>query len=375
MELYAVKGFPENYTRKVTAVLSAMSMTDMKKLLLVGSASMRSQIYAGDYDAIEKVRFVSAETTKSKLKDIVKRLRSIPDTYISDIKCGEAVDWSIFRRNARVEDGKVMDFFAQESKTKVDELKAKNVISPKEAKDSIQMLDDADTALEFLKARKEIKFSTLRWTPTDILQGFLEYRGHRFDLDDAIESGGMIKIDVISDINDRYTEFSVIYDIVDKKGKRLTNVPSNLLRSLQEDILYYNSTDPFKAVKRMFALAKAEKKYKVAELLVPILNSDLGRLYQIIGDMKTLHTLLGFPSKPLGKIREQLDEMRARFGNIYLLRDFLRSEHDIIGLIETILKSPETTMEHKIESLIEKLSVILNKSTVKLIGDLGKKLK
>lgn len=375
MELYATKGFPENYTQKVIAVLSAMSMTDMKKLLLVGSASMRSQIYAGDYDAIEKVRFTTADDIAERLRDIVKRVRDIPETYISDIKCGEVVDWSVFRPNARVEDGKVKDFSVQESKTKIDELRSKKVISPKEAKDSIDVLDDADTALEFLEARKTIKFSTLRWKPVDVLNQFLEYRGQRFELTDAIESGGMLKLDVISNINDRFTEFSVIYDLVDKKGKRLTNVPSNLIRSLQEDVFYYSDVEPFKALKRMFALAKAQKKYKIAELLVPILNSDLGRLYQIIGDLKTLHSLLERPQNPLKQIKEQLDDVRARLGNIYLLKDYLSKEHHIIGWIETILVSPPSTMKRKLEELIETLQVILNQSTVKLVKEMGKKLK
>lgn len=375
MELYSQKGFPENYTKQVIDVLSAMSMTGLKKLLLVGSASMRSQIYAGDYDAIEKVRFTSGEEIAENLRDIIKRLRVLPETYIGDIKCGEAMEWSVFRPNARVEDGKIMDFAIKESQTKIDELRSKNVISPKEAKDSIELLEDADTAVEFLEAKKSIKFSTLRWKPVDILNGFLDYRGHRFELKDAVKSGGMIKIDVISNVSDRFTEFSVIYDLVDKKGKRLTNVPTNLIRSLQEDIIYYNDADPFKALKRMFALAKAERKYKVAEALVPILNSDLGRLYQIIGDLKTLSSLMERPQKPLDEIKDQLDEMRHRFGNIYMLRDFLKQEGDVLGWIETILKSPPTTIDNKLEKLIELLQVILNKATVKLVGEMGKKLK
>lgn len=373
MELYATKSFPENYSRKVLGVLEAMSMTGLKKLLLVGSASIRSQLYSGDFDAIEKVRMSPSEVA-SHLKDIVKRLRVIPETYIGDIKCGEEPSWSVFSRSARVEDGKVMDFSIKQSQTVIDKLLKDKVISPKEAKDSIKLLEDADTAMEFLEARKTIKFSTLRWKPADILQGFLEYRGHRFELEDAIESGGLLKLDVVSNIEDRFTEFSVIYDLVDKKGKRLTNVPTNIVRSLQEDIIYYNDADPFKAVKRMYALSKVSKLTKVASILVPILNSDLGRLYQIIGDLKTLLSLLERPSTPIKDIKEQLDNMRMRMGNIYQLRDFLSAEHEILGWIETIMKSPTSTMKRKLEGLIEKLQVILNKNTVKIVDGLGKKL-
>jgi len=375
MELYANKTYPDNYSGRVLSVLAAMSMTDMKKLVLVGSSSIRSQIYAGDFDAIEKVKLTDPNEIVEKLRNIVKKLRVVPETFIGDIKCGEEPKWSVFRDSARVEDGEVLDFAVKESQTRVDELLRANVISQKEAKESLELLEDADSALEFLDARKIIKFSTLRWKPSDILQGFLDYRGHRFKLTDAIMSGGMLKIDAISNVEDRFTEFSVIYDLVDKKNKRLTNVPSNVVRSLQEDVLYYNDADPFKALKRMFALSKAERKQKVAELLVPVLNSDLGRLYQIIGDLKTLRSLLERPVKPLKEIRSQLDDMKQRFGNIYMVRDFLRSEPTIIGWVETILKSPSSTMERKLNVLIEKLQVILNKSTVTILDSIVKKIK
>lgn len=374
MELYANKSFPENYSQKVIQVLEAMSMTGMKKLRLVGSASIRSQLYAGDFDAIETVKLSPSEIA-SQLKSIVKKLRGLPETYIGDIKCGEEPSWSVFSPSARVEEGKIKDFNIKQSQTRIDRMLKDKVISPKEANESIKLLEDADTAFEFLVAKKEIKFSTLRWTPTDILQGFLDYRGARFQLEDAIQSGGMIKLDGISNVADRYTEFSVIYDLVDKKGRRLTNVPTDIVRSLQEDILYYNDTDPFKAVKRMYALSKVFKMTKVAQVLVPILNSDLGRLYQIIGDLKTVLSLLERPSSPIEKIREHIDDTRMRMGNIYLLRDFLSAEHEILGQVETILKSPTPTMKRKLETLVEKLQGILNRNTVKIADSIVKKLK
>lgn len=371
MELYSLKEFPANYTQKVVEVLSAMSMTGMKKLSIVGSASIRSQIYAGDYDAIEKVVFTSAKDIEDKLRDVIKKLRSIDETYIGDIKIGEATDWAVFHPNSYVEDGKVHNFSVKESQTKIDELLSKNIISRKEAKDSLELLEDIKSPFDFLEAKKTIKFSTLRWKPINILNGYLHYRGHRFDLKDAIESGGILKLDVISNIGDRFTEFSIIYDLVNKKGQRLTNVPTNLIRSLQEDILYYNETDPFKAIKRMFALAKAERKYEVAKVLVPLLNSDLGRLYQIIGDLKTLLSLLERPHMDMKEIKDQIDETRDRFSNIYQLRNFLKDESNILGSINSILKSPKN-VDVKLMKLISKLQYILNTATEKAVEHLNK---
>jgi hypothetical protein len=73
-------------------------------------------------------------------------------------------------------------------------------------------------------------------------------------------------------------------------------------------------------------------------------------------------------------IRQQIDDMRSRMGNIYEMKDFLKQEHSIIGSIISITKSPTSTMAGKIEKLIDVLKVILNKATVKEVKHIDKNL-
>jgi len=365
MELYADKSFPDNYSDKVLTILRALSMTDMKHIALRGSSSTRSQLYAADYDGFETVNTKTISIICLKLKDIVKKLSSIDQCYINEIKCGEVPEWNVFRKTARIENEKVYDFSIKESQSKVDELRRHNIISFKEAEESHKLLEKATTLGGFLEAKKSIRYFILRWKPIDILNGFLDYRHHRFYLEDAIESGGMVKIDAIANVYDRFTEFSVIYDIF-MKGHRVTNPPPPIIQSLNEDIIYYDRRSPFKALKRVFALAKYKNETKYAASLVDILNSDLGRLYQIISDLKTLRDLLDRPNVPLKEIKAQLDDMKDRMGNVYLLKDFLKQEHQIIGSVEAILKSPLTSMKGKLDRLIDGLMVILNKATLKM---------
>jgi hypothetical protein len=375
MELIADKQFPDNYSLATLSVLEAMSMTGLKKLKLVGSSSIRSQLYAGDYDGFERVDASSPEEVADHLRSIVKRLRSMKDVAIGEIKCGEIPEWNVFRKSARVEQRKVLDFNIKESQSKVDALRRDNVLTAQETKDANELLEDARDEWDFLHAKKTIRHHILRWTPFEVLEGAKLTRGNRVvKLEDAVASGGMIKIDAVANIHDRFTEFSVIYDVY-IKGKHITETPPPLVRGLMEDLIYFEKANPFKALKRLFSLAKHFKKYKVVEKLVPILNGDLGRLYQMIGDLKTLASLLEHRTRPTSRvqaIRLQIDEMRQRLGNIYQLKDILKAEHSLIGSIFTMLKTPVPKLHSKLETFVDELQSILDKATLKEVGGLLK---
>lgn len=366
-----VKEFPANYSNEVLTVLEAMSMTGLKNMKIIGSSSIRSQLYAGDYDVDEKVNAKSANAVLQSLQRIVKDLRDIPNCYIGDIKCGEVADWEIISSSSYIEDGKLYKFNIKESQSRVDNLRKQNIISAKEAQEANALLEKATDPFNFLEAKKELRFHILRWKPIDILQGALEYRGRVFTLEDAIQSGGMIKLDVVYDLHDRFTEFSCIYD-VHIKGVRITSFPRSIVRSLTDDIMYYNKVSPFKALKRFFALARYYKNEKAIQLLTPILNSDLGRLYQITEDLKTLLALLERPIAPIQKIRSQIDDVRQRLGNIYQFKDILKEEPTFIAKINSLLKHSNPKLKDKLATLIMDFKEVLNKSTISLVGSFSK---
>jgi len=372
MDLVASKSFPANYSRSVLKVLEAASMTGLKHLQVVGSSSIRSQQYSADYDTVEKVPVRGPKEVVESLQSIIKRLRVLPDCYIGDIKCGEVAEWDPFTEEARVnmDNDKIEGFNIKKSQSVIDSLKASNVISPQEAAGANRLLDKATTPMGFLEAKKAIRYHILRWKPYQILEGQQKYRGHVFSLEDAVMSKGLIKLDLISNIDNRFTEFSIIYNLF-KDGQLITKRPMNIINSLKEDVYYFSRTNPFKGMKRMFALAKAQKNEAEIKHLVPILNSDLGRLYQIIGDLTVIHDLLERPDRPLKEIRYQLDEMKARMGNLYQLRDFLKEEHDILGNMEAALK--KTDPKADIYRLMVILQSILTDSTRKLMKETGKK--
>jgi hypothetical protein len=375
MELIAPKKFEENYSLPTLEVLEAMSMTGMKTMKIEGSSGIRSQLYAGDFDGSETVKASSCKEIADHLQMIVKKLRSLPNVVIGDIKVGEVPEWNVFRPSARVENNKIEDFNIKDSQSKVDTLREENVITAGEAKHANELLEKADTEWDFLHARKSIRYHILRWTPREILEGAKFVRGNNIvKLEDAVASGGMIKLDSVANIHDRFVEFSVIYNVY-VKGKRITPALPPIVRSLLEDMLYYQKINPFKAIKRLFSLIKYEKDYASAEKLIPILNGDLGRLYQIIGDLKTLEMLLENRKRPtaqIKQIRAEIDEVRQRLGNIYQLKDLLKAEHTLIGSIITMLKTPIPKLQAKLGAFIDQLQKILTQGTLEQAGDLLK---
>jgi hypothetical protein len=94
-----------------------------------------------------------------------------------------------------------------------------------------------------------------------------------------------------------------------------------------------------------------------------------------VGDLSTPETLLEHRLGSVAEIKAQIDEMKARMGNLYQLRDFLKKEQGIIGDIEAILKSPVPKMKQKLSVLINELDEILNKATVKMVIEVEKILK
>ena len=68
------KKFPEGYPDDVVDTLNHMSFTDGKEMALMGSMPLRSQLYAGDYDAFETVE-VKGER-QAAVREIVKRFQA-----------------------------------------------------------------------------------------------------------------------------------------------------------------------------------------------------------------------------------------------------------------------------------------------------------
>jgi hypothetical protein len=348
-DVVRAKEYPDDYPSDAINILDAMSMGNA--IHLVGSMSLRSQQYAGDYDGYEII------DTKGSIKECVrdlrecfqsniKKLRSMKDVFIGDVKSGVIEQWRVIPRTAIVRDDKIVGYNSVASKRRVADLLQQRIITENEAQQANALLKDNPTLGEFLLAKNEIKFHILRWTVAEILADSKALRGGgSITLEEAFQTPGITKVDVIGLVqNNRFTDFSVIYEFR-CNGKVLNPEPINIKVSLMESIIAYKTEgNYFKVIKRLFALSKLMNDKKRLEELNIILNSDLGRLYHIVSDMDTLLTLFEEHKPPLVLIRFEIDQFIQRLSTIYTLNSYLKKDDAIVGEIRNVLKMPE----HKI---------------------------
>ena len=377
------KEFPTNYPQDAVDILKAMSFNDGKGLNIVGSMSMRSQDWAGDYDGYqvatvkERSDAAAAKAFAGQWAANIKKLRAMKDVYIGDIKCGTVEEWRVIPRTARVVDGKVLDYNAVACRKRLDELKAKGVISPAEAKDAAELCKPSPSIPEFLLAKQKVKFHIVRWTPDEIIRGRKRLRDNSImTLTQAIQTPTIGKMDCVGLVqNSRFTDFSVIYEF--RNGDKLLNPDKiNITESLREAIMAYSAEgNYFKVLKRRYALAKAENDLAMVRKLTPILNSDLGRLYHVVGDIGTLTNLLEMPRVPMAKVRFEIDQFIGRLSGIWTMKDYLAAEPEIIGRIHAILKMSKSKMVDALDRLGNQLEGYLQHATKAVVQKAGLPLK
>jgi hypothetical protein len=370
------KSYPDDYPKDAIDILDAMSIDD--NVMLVGSMSIRSQQYAGDYDAYEivnkkgNIKNVLVDL-RTKFQDNIKKLRSMENVFIGDIKAGSVEAWRIIPRSVYIENDKLHGYNATAFRRTVDELLKSKVITDIEAREAHALLKDQPTIPQYLNAKDKLKYHIIRWTVPEVLANHKKLRGGTsITLEQAFHSPGLTKLDVIGLVGgNRFTDFSMIYTFK-CNGKILNPEPIVIKNSLEESILAYKAEgNYFKVLKRLFALAKLLHDEKTLIELTPILNSDLGRLYHIVSDIGTLITLLeSYPNAPLDIIRYEIDQFVQRLSNIYTLNSYLRKDDAIVSEIHRILRLPEAKILAPLRTLYEELNSILQKSSKPIVEDI-----
>lgn len=357
-EILIKKSYPDGYPDDVVQTLNKMSFTDGKDIKLMGSMPLRSQVYAGDYDAYEFVEMKGDRKSAvgdivKKFQEIVRRIQKQEKTYISDIKCGSIDDWVVvdetYDHEASLE--KLKNLYRKKIITIKDYLLEKKLLKP------VSQLKH----LELLYVRHEIRHNIVRWTPAEILKG--EKRlvdGRKYTLEEAVQSHTMTKMDVISWVqNNRFTDFSCIY--VFKNNGTILNVglDPNAEESIRDNMYVLKSQgNYFKMAKRMFALARIQNKRRIIEGLSPMFNGDLGRMYHVYGDIGTLENLFEMNEDvPYSAIKLEIDQFKGRLSNVGI-SGFLRNEPQILKNIEKAesRRSMETALGELKEKLYELMS-------------------
>jgi len=197
----------------------------------------------------------------------------------------------------------------------------------------------------------------VRWKPSDILDGAKD----GLKLADAFQQPALTKLDVVAWVNGRYTDFSIIYEFKNKT-ETLNPVKSDPKASIRQDEAdLKREGEYFKALKRRFSIAALERRKGALIRLNRILNSDLGRLYLIISDLKTLLYLFENKERvPHDRLEYELEQMRVRFGFLSTMPAV--NSPTILKRLEALETASAITVTANLTSLIDDLSKRLNRA-------------
>jgi hypothetical protein len=354
-----LKDYPNGYSEDALNILNTMSFSKGKDVKILGSMSLRSQIYAGDYDAFETVvNYGSKETVLrelvKKFKQIIRDIQKTPNTYIGDIKSGSIEEWKIIHEPYNYET----------SLKKLEELYENKIISKEVFEDGRKKIKPNPSKLELLALQREFRPNVLRWSPTEVLLGFKKLQdGRKFTLEEAFQTPIITKLDVVAWVqNNRFTDFSMIYEFK-HNSKFLNHEVSDIEESIRKNIfVLFHEKNYFKMAKRMFSLAKYKKLNNILETLSPLFNGDAGRLYMVYGDIGTLVSLIeNHETISKSKLDLEIDQFKNRLSNI-TFEKYISKEHEIIQLIDHIVKNNHSreNLLQKLESLQKILSVLMS---------------
>lgn len=373
-----------NFSNQINEIINKISFIPYNASVL-GSASIRSNLYTSDYDCYEIVTMKNSTSIINRFKRMVEDLLKDDEIFISDIKCGEVKTWRIIDDKAMFIDNKVVGYSYMESKREVENLYKKNIIDNKEYNLYIKLLKPNPTIEEWYEIRKEIRPNIIRWKPKELIRGWKIIRGNKkYYLEQGVASEVITKLDIITYVNNRYTEFSNIYEfrVVDSKGKRvkkLNDFNMNPLLSMKQDVITYTALgNYFKALKRLYAFYVYKYEYrgknrdnlKIIEQLSEILNSDLGIIYTIIGDIDVIILLIEENEGDINKIKSVIDNFINRLSGIFSSDEYISQEKSILSKIRGILESNNLNkIKNDLEILNERIKKILNNDTKELMQE------
>jgi len=325
--------FPEQYSKPLRKILESISLGVPNVL---GSSGDNTIMYSADYDLLEHVPL--RKTTPGLFQKLVSSLKNV----LTDIKCGEISEWNLLT-------GKTYNQANELAHLR--QLWQNQIITHDEFMRGQKLLKPKLTRAERVVVRKELRFGLLRWTPAEILNGVKELRNKKIiRLEDAMKSKGITKLDIIAWCEDRYIEVSNIFLWTNSKGKPYAKL-HDLIESIRDDIDYYiTEGNYFKAVKRMYSVAKNTRQDELAKSLREILNSHLGHIYIVVSDLQLLKE---FPDQISSKNkRKQLDAMRNEMAKLYY-PEFERAKN-----VERLLPALEKVLQEETKKIMNEKALL-----------------
>lgn len=340
---------------------------------LIGSFGYKQQKYWGDMDLRENLIFCC--DPNAAIKAFIQTIKKIISYYVNndrqwfkELKCGIDDRYAFLNPKERFAYMTLKYVSDKELVIKLKKLLEKNALDLVDFEEIIKLLKvNKKQQYEYKCARERIleilrRYYIIRWTASEVFNGFKMLRGnYRLNLFDAVQAKQAINLECVAIINNQlldvsnfyvltyipYPEFAglrnlpekpineISYDavVINYNQLRFSDFFGHSIESLTDSIntLLYSCLhqDAFKAMKRMWSLARTILNYSDEEELilyanmlltkiVPFISSDTSNLNNIKNGISVITGLIEdqVPLFPFKLSLQQIKTMKTRIGKI-----------------------------------------------------------
>jgi len=298
-ELIEVKN-PATYGILIKKAIQSISV-NINNTIPFGSFTSKITSYPSDIDLLEKVEVKGSKQIAAKKMafELSRLIKNLPPLFLfTEGKAGIDERYNLDGLGDTI---KTFDY--QKISKELLDLYKKKLLDKKEYEELHKLshkniTNDQYNKLRFILRNKWI----IRWSKEEIITKNKILPGNVYiTLKEACEMISPIKLDILVPLYCRYVEVTNFFILKNKIGNKseYVNLPQNYdttvnYEILQEvDKLLYNKEyyAPFKALRRIYAVARYKKDCKTMNLLIPAIRSDISKLNQIKANLASIITL------------------------------------------------------------------------------------
>lgn len=318
---------PEVYTGDIKNAIDIITLDKDQPPKIVGSFKYRVHKYPGDIDMLELYSgcCTLAEAKRDIVKRIIemaKRIKEHKDVYLGDFKAG--IDKRFQINIGAIKNHNIINYDSNKIIKDINKLYENKLLNKEQMLHLYDLIPEKPTIEQWKLLNEKIrKYYIVRWSLNELIKGKKNLIGKRLiTLSSAISQGTVVKIDIFTKINGRYTEITNFFALSarNKNGELipLTEEFADYCESLQTEIIEKIKEGKYlKVAKRLWLLALNKKDVPYLKKLYPLFSSPAAQLRQIAAESETMASMLDILYKPPCKdIKTQIDGFKLRIADI-----------------------------------------------------------
>ena len=253
-----------------------------KNAVIIGSTIDKNIDVNNDIDINETIitnlkydKFI--DEVYKMIKQIIKQIKKNKNIYFMELKAG--IYEKLYITNDNILNKQYMKKFYED---KLD----KSIIN-KDIYDIIMEIKNKNELLYFCSNLYKI-----RWDIKDINNGYkILFNDDKYYFKDIFNIKNVIKLDIIYFDDNEFIQYSNKFKFINN-NKEINKEIKNADKIKDDIIQLINEKNTFKAIKRLYSLAKFNKNKKLQEKLQKIINTPIGIIYHIYYSLSIIEELM-----------------------------------------------------------------------------------